>query len=364
MKLISNLFTELKGRETMKAGVLEELMCPLAIKEVPVPEYGTKDILIKVKQCGICVTDVRIATGARPVGELPFIMGHEGLGVVEETGTDVSQFQRGQRVLMNPLISCGMCDNCSVGRDNLCEHRRLIGISPGVQGVYAEYAVIPERNLYTLPDEISDSDGVLITSNLASAFHGVRRVDFKASETACIYGVGAIGKLLILILKAFGASLIIGVSRSEKTVRAAGDFGPDYMINSTEEDPVEKIKELTKGKGVDVAFEAAGKQEAIMQALSSTKIGGRTCILGVPFYRVVMDFGDQLGFFNEVSQKEATIVDAWGYTRQEFPMMINMVQKGLINFSPCTTKIIPLEEVNEGLRLNQEGLYSRVIIGF
>lgn len=349
----------------MKAAVLRELKSPLVIeKDVPIPEFGPRDVLMRVKQCGICVTDVRIASGARPVGELPFIMGHEGVGIVEEIGSEVSNFIKGDRVLMNPLVSCGMCKNCSSARDNLCENRKLIGISPGVQGVYAEYGVIPERNLYKLPGEVSYSNGVLITSNLASAFHGARRVDFKASETACIYGVGAIGKLLALVLKSFGASLIIGVVRSEKSLKAAAAFGVDYLINSKKEDPVKRIKELTGGKGVDAGFEVVGKHEAILQAIASTRAGGRTCILGVPFYHVIMDFEDELGFFHEICEKEATIINSWGYVRQEFPMMINMVKKGLIDFSPCRIKIIPIEEVNEGLKLNKEGLYTRVIIGF
>ena len=348
----------------MKAAVLTALKSPLVIEDVPLPEFGSKDVLIKVKQCGICVTDVHIASGARPVGQLPFIMGHEGVGVVEASGNEVTQFSKGDRVLMSPLVSCGMCANCSVGRDNLCEHRYLIGISPGRQGVYAEYAAIPERNLFKLPEEIPYSDGVLITSGLASSFHGARRADFKVSQTACIYGLGALGKLLVLVLKAFGASLVIGVARREKSLKDAENFGVDYLIDSSKQDPVEQIKKLTGGKGVDVGFEAAGNHEAILQAIASTRAGGRTCTLGVPFYHVIMDFKDDLGFFHEICEKEATIINAWGYLRQEFPMMVKMVEKGLIDFSPCRTKIIPLDEVNEGLRLSQKGDYTRIMIGF
>lgn len=348
----------------MKAAVLTELKSPLVIEDVPIPEFGSKDVLMRVKQCGICVTDVHISSGARPVGQLPFIMGHEGVGIVEEVGNEVTQFIKGERVVMDPLVSCGMCGNCSTGRDNLCERRLLIGISPGVQGVYAEYGVIPERNIFNLPEEIKYSDGVLITSGLASSFHGVRRADFKASETACIYGLGALGKLLVLVLKAFGASLIIGVVRREKSLKDIENFGVDYVINSSEQDPVEQIKKLTGGKGADVGFEATGNHEAILQAIASTRAGGRTCILGVPFYHVTMDFKDDLGFFHEICEKEATIINSWGYLRQEFPMMVKMVQKGLIDFSPCRTKIIPIEEVNAGIKLSQEGYYTRIIIGF
>jgi threonine dehydrogenase-like Zn-dependent dehydrogenase len=348
----------------MKAAVLRELKSPLVIEEVPIPEFGPHDVLLKVKRCGICVTDVHIANGARPVGKLPFVMGHEGVGIVEEVGKYVTGLKSGDRVLMNPLISCGMCDNCSVGRDNLCERRKLIGISPGVQGVYAQYGVIPERNLYKLPKEVPDSSGVLITSNLASAYHGARRANFIASETACIYGVGAIGKMLALVLKAMGASLIIGVVRSEHSYGETKKFGLDYVINASTANPVEQIKRLTKGKGVDVGFEVAGDHEALLKTIESTRSGGRVCTLGVPFYHVVMDFKDKLGFFHEICEKEATIINAWGYTRQEFPKMVNMVKKGIIDFSNCKIKTIPIEDVNQGLKLNQEGTYTRVIIMF
>jgi threonine dehydrogenase-like Zn-dependent dehydrogenase len=346
----------------MKAAVLRRLKSPLAIEDVPIPKVGPRDVLMRVKQCGICITDVRIASGARPVGNLPFIMGHEGVGVVEDVGKEVSQFSKGDCVLMNPMMSCGMCQNCSAGRDNLCDDRRLIGVSPGTQGVYAEYGVIPGRNVYRMPDEISFTDGALITSLLASAFHGVRRADFRASETACVYGVGAIGTLLMLVLRAFGASLIIGIDIREESLENAKNFGPDYLIDARKQDPVATVKELTGGKGVDVGFEVVGNHETILQAICSARSGGRTCILGVPFYHVMMDFKDPLGFFREICEKEATIINAWGYTRQEFPMMINMVRKNLINFSACRTKQIPLEDVNEGLRLNQEGGYTRVFL--
>ena len=348
----------------MKAAVLRELKSPLAVEDVSVPRYGSRDVLLKVKQCGICVTDIHIADGSRPVGQLPFIMGHEGVGVVEALGNEVSQFKKGERVLMSPLVSCGVCVNCSTGRDNLCERRWLIGISPGRQGVYAEYGVIPERNLFKLPKDISYSDGVLITSGLASSFHGARRADFKASETACIYGLGALGKLLVLVLRSFGASLIIGVVRRKESLKEVENFDIDYVIDSSQQDPVEQIKKLTGGKGVDVGFEAAGNHDAILQAIASTRAGGRTCTLGVPFYHVTMDFQDDLGFFREICEKEATLINSWGYLRQEFPMMVKMVKQGIIDFSPCKTKVISIEEVNEGMRLSKEGRYTRVIIGF
>jgi threonine dehydrogenase-like Zn-dependent dehydrogenase len=176
--------------------------------------------------------------------------------------------------------------------------------------------------------------------------------------------MGALGKLLALVLRAFGAALIVGVVRRAKSIADVDGFGLDEVIDSSQQDPVEAIKKLTAGQGVDVGFEAAGSHEAILQAIASTRAGGRTCSLGVPFYHVTMDFQNELGFFHEICEKEATIINSWGYLRQEFPMMVKMVQKGLIDFAPCRTKRIPLEAVNEGMQLSREGAYTRVIIGF
>jgi threonine dehydrogenase-like Zn-dependent dehydrogenase len=346
----------------MKAAVLKKVKEPLVIEDVPIPVAGPKEILMKVKQCGICITDIRMVSGVRPTGNLPFIIGHEGVGIVEEIGKEVTKFRKGDRVLINPMLSCGMCLNCSDGRDNMCESRKLIGITNGAPGVFAEYGVIPERNLYKLPDEVSFTDGVLINSVLSPAFHGVKRINFKASETTCVYGLGSLGTMVLLTLKAFGASQIIGIDINEQSLKNAEKFGIDYLINSKKEDPVKKIRELTGGRGVDVAFEVVGNHETILQAIYSTRHGGKTCILGVPFYHVVMDFKDDLGFFHEMSEKETSMIVAWGYTRQEFPMMLNMVKKGLIDFSPCRTKVISLKEVNEGLKLTQAGEFTRVII--
>jgi threonine dehydrogenase-like Zn-dependent dehydrogenase len=348
----------------MKAAVLKAVKEPLVIEDVPIPAVGPKDVLMKVKQCGICITDVKMVTGIRPTGNLPFIIGHEGAGIVEKVGKEVTHFKAGDRVLMNPLMSCGMCINCSAGRDNMCESRRFIGITNPCQGVYAEYGVIPERNVYKLPDEVSFTDGVLVNALLSPAFHGIKRMDFKASETACVYGLGSIGTMVVLALKAVGASQIIGVDVDEQKLKRAERFGLDYLINSKKEDPVKKIREITGGKGVDVGFEVVGNHQTILQAIYSTRQGGRTCILGVPFYHVVLDFKDELAFFHEMSEKEASVTISWGYTRQEFPMMLNMVKKGTVDFSPCRTKLIPLKEVNEGIKLAQAGEFTRVIIEF
>ncbi|HSB07173.1 MAG TPA: alcohol dehydrogenase catalytic domain-containing protein, partial [Thermodesulfobacteriota bacterium] len=126
----------------MKAAVLKKLKEPLVIEDVPIPSIGPKEVLMKVKQCGICITDIRMVSGVRPTGNLPFIIGHEGVGIIEKVGKEVTLFNKGDRVLMDPLLSCGMCVNCSVGRDNMCESRKLIGITDGAPGVYAEYGVI------------------------------------------------------------------------------------------------------------------------------------------------------------------------------------------------------------------------------
>lgn len=353
-----------KRVDRMKAAVLKKIGEPLNIEDVPIPNIGPKDVLIKVKLCGICITDIRMIRGVRPTGNLPFIIGHEGVGIIAEVGKEVTQFKEGERVVLDPLLSCGMCLNCSLGRDNICENRKMIGIDNGTQGVYAEYGLIPERNLYRLPDEVSFMDGVFISSLLSSAFHGVKRVDFKASETACIYGVGSIGTMVILALKAFGASQIIGVARSKKTLINAEKFAPDFLINSGEEDPVKKIRDFTGGRGVDVGFEVSGNPEAVLQTIYSTRVGGRTCILGVPFHRTILDFKEDLTFFKEMCQKEASVIFSYGYTRQEFPMMLNMVKKKLIDFTPCRTKIITLKEVNEGIKLAESGEFTRIIIEF
>lgn len=344
----------------MKAALLYKIGSPLVIEDIPIPQIRTTDVLVQVKACGICSTDRYILNGARPISQFPHILGHEGTGVVAKVGGEVKRFAEGDRVLMDCIISCGNCYYCSGGRDNLCSTiRKLIGISSGFPGAYAEYVKVPERNLFLLPEEISFQHGVIITSILSTAFHAVRRGDIVPSDTVVVYGCGPIGLSIIQLVILYGATKIIGIDILKERLELAKKAGATHTINAKQQDPVSVIQELTNGSGAHVVFEVVGDEETILRAVQSVCIGGQVILVGVQFKPIQLRFDN---YFGDINYKELSIMSIWGYQRREFPVLIELAMAKKIDFSHAILREMPLDMVNEGMEISKKGDIDRVII--
>ncbi|MBI4305819.1 MAG: alcohol dehydrogenase catalytic domain-containing protein [Chloroflexi bacterium] len=334
----------------MKAARLHAVETPLSIDEVPIPQPGPGEVLLQVKACGVCTSDRYVIKGRRPLKIYPHTLGHEVTGVVASVGDDVAEFRPGDRVFINPMVSCGRCEWCLDGQDNLCAQGRLIGLDDGMVGGYAEYMSLPAKNVHRLPDNVTFEQGVIITSILATGFHAVRKIGVDAGDTVAVFGVGAIGCCVVQSAKAHGATRVIAVDLSDSKLERARPYGADEGINASLVDPVAEIMARTSGRGVDVAFDVAGEKATIEGAIGSLRRGGRAALVGCTFTPVHLDFED---YFRGVACKEVTMSTIFAYQAREFPLMVELLRAGKIDLSLYSAITFPLAEVNAALEASE-----------
>lgn len=317
----------------------------VVFEEVPVPEVSDDDVLIEVRYCGICGSDLHTILDCLlyPAGTY---LGHEFSGVLAKVGKNVKGWKIGDRVTANPLYICGECYACRHGSLSQCEHgaERAIGAAAGLEyaGAFAKYVrvTIPERRLYRLPDEVSFEEGALVEP-LACSLHAVRISAFKVGEHAMVLGAGMIGLGVIAFLKRAGAGLIIATEINERRTAVARKVGADYVFNPREvTDLKEGVLELTGGKGVDVVFDCSGIPEAFRSATTFLRKGGQIIIKGIipretPI--IPMDFT-----FNEWDLKGSLC-----YYADEFPMVIDFLKRKDAPFKELITSKIKLSEIIE-----------------
>ncbi len=319
------------------------------IREVPKPEPKEKEVLIRVKTVGICGSDVHYYTqgriGSQQVISKPLIIGHELSGDVAALGKGVKGFRVGQRVVVEPAIPCGDCKVCREGRENICPDVRFLG-TPPVDGAFCEYIVIPEENVFPLPDQLSYGEGVMMEP-LAIGVYAVKLAHLIPGETVAILGSGPIGLVTLLAAKAAGAVLIFATDLVPERLNAAKKIGAHHTFNPEKEDIVKKIMEATKGRGVDVTFEAAGKEETVNQALKITALGGRVMIIGIPEV-------DAITYEPHQMRRKELLIQNVRRSLRNTETSIKLVQEGLINLKPLITHYYPLEKIGEAFELVSE----------
>ena len=273
--------------DTMRAAVLNE-PGDLEIREMPVPEPGHGEVLVRVRACGVCGSDLEIRDHGwlQDGAEYPLIPGHEWTGEVVATGPETSAFEVGDRVADETHGGCGYCRNCKRGRYTACLNygrhdrgHRHYGFT--VDGGYATYCAIRERNLHRLPEELSFREGTLITT-AACSLYGVERAGVEAGDTVAILGPGPIGLTAVQCARLRGAREVVVTGTREDRLTVARELGADHTVNVREEDPVEALRDLTDGVGPDVVLETAGVHETIRQAIEVVRPAGRVGIVGNP----------------------------------------------------------------------------------
>lgn len=327
----------------MKVARLHEFGQPVKVEEVPIPEeIGPHNVLVRVKACGICHTDLGIISGAIPSSELPIIPGHEPAGIIEKIGTAVKGLKAGDRVCVNSVISCGRCRYCVSGRWNLCIHPSNLGVD--WPGGWAEYMVAPAANCFILPDEISFEEGAIITDAVATTFHALKRGEVKTGDIVAVFGIGGVGINAIQMAKAFGAAKVIAVDRKEAKREMALAAGADEAVDLNAPDLIKQLRKLSGGEGVDVSLEFIGLASTIEKTIESVRRGGKAVIVGV-----------HTGTFqvraHPLVVKEIDIRGVWTVLQQDFPYVIELVKSGKLDLSKSITHRIPLDEVNRGLEI-------------
>jgi L-iditol 2-dehydrogenase len=265
----------------MKALLLTEYM-HLELTDVAVPSIEPQEVLIRVRSCGICGSDVHGIDGSTGRRIPPIVMGHEAAGVITEVGSQVSEWKPGDRVTFDSTVSCGECAFCRRGDVNLCDNRQVLGVSCGDyrrHGAFAEFVAVPARILYRLPDALSFDQAALIEA-VSVAVHAVNLTPIAPGDTAVVVGCGMIGQLTIQAAKAAGFAHVIGVDVDDARLAYAQAAGAEAVFNSRTSDVPAEIRARTEGRGADAVLEAVGMTAPIRTAIASVRKGGTVTLIG------------------------------------------------------------------------------------
>lgn len=321
----------------MKALVLEEYK-KLVVKDAPDPVAAEDEVRIKVEACGICGSDIHGFDGSSGRRQPPVIMGHEAAGVVESVGAAVGDIEPGLRVTFDPMLSCGECDYCQRGETNLCDSRKVLGVSCDEfkrDGAFAEYVTVPARNLYAVPDEVPFAHACM-TEPVTVATHAINRTPVKQGDTAVVVGAGMIGLLTLQALKVAGATTVIAVDLADEKLTVSKELGAAHTLNPKNDKVVEAIMDLTNGRGVDVAVEVVGATPTLQTAIDCTRRGGSITLVGNLAPKV--DFAMQAAV-----TRELTLYGSCA-SNTEFPDALKLMQSGQIQVDPLITARAKLEE--------------------
>ncbi len=325
---------------TMKAAVFEAVKV-VKVKEVPIPEIGDDDVLIKVKLTGICGTDWSIYNGWYSADKLPMIPGHEFSGVIAKVGKNVKAWKEGERVTADINMYCGNCYYCSQGNYLMCDQFTQLGIH--TDGTFAEYVKAPAKLLHHLPDNLSFEEGAFIEP-VSCCIHAAKAVNARVGGSMAIIGCG-LGVLhaRMAVLRACAPVIVIGDNK--KRLSIAKDMGADYTIDINEvADPVAEVKKLTDGRGADYVIEAVGSVKTYEQAFAMLRKGGTLSAFGITGEDDVMQihpFEFVLGE-KKITGSCAGIADDW-------PDAITLLEHGQIDPKPLFSMKVPLEDLEWAL---------------
>jgi propanol-preferring alcohol dehydrogenase len=326
------------------------------LHELPLPQVGAGDVLVRVKAAGICHSDAHYRAGISRVHPLPLTLGHEVAGVVEKTGSEVTQLEAGARVCVHYLSSCGACLYCQRGIEQFCQQGAMMGKYR--DGGYADFVVMPARSILRLPDEISFAHGAVLMCSSATCLHALNQARLKPGETVAIFGVGGLGSSAIQLAKAYGAARVFGVDIRKAKLELAQRLGA-IGINALEKDPVRELHTLTQGRGVDVALELVGLPLTMRQAVCCLAIKGRAALAGIT------EKSFEIGPYAELLNKEAEVIGVSDHLAQELPLLLEWARQGKLDLSKVVTRTVPLQAdaVNEMLdRLEGFDDLVRVVI--
>lgn len=338
-------------KEKMRAAVFEE-EGKVIVKTIDVPKiHYDNEVRIKVSQCGICGSDIRALT-IPPQYEYAknIVIGHEFVGEVEQIGKAVNLLAKGDRVVVHPNIGCGHCYFCRTGNVLLCSN--VVHLGNMIDGGMAEYCVVPQNQVFKIPDGMSDEDGIFVEP-IACVLNGITRAALRPGEDVVILGAGPMGLLHMLILRAAGARNIIISEILENRRKFAKVLGADICVDPESESLTEIVKEATEGLGADLVVDSVGI--LLPQAIDAARRGGKIISFGINEQKKVT--------LNQAETviKETNLIGAYA-AKLTFPLAIKLLQKKDFSVSELLTHKLPLEEVTKGIDLMKSGEAIKVSI--
>lgn len=332
----------METKDLKNKGAFMDKIDHFVINEIPVPEITPDQVLIRVEYVGICGSDVHYfhdgRCGTFVVGEEPFMLGHECAGTIVEVGSEVKNLVTGDRVCVEPGITCGKCEHCKSGEYNLCPDVKFLA-TPPIQGCNERYLAFPAELCYKLPDNMSTRVGALIEP-LSTCMYSARLSEVTVGDTVVILGAGCIGLLIMMCCKAKGASKVIICDLENIRLEKAKELGADYTINSREADVLAEVERLMNGRGADIVIEAAGNKITIAQTPFLVRQGGLILLVG-------MSAEEEITYnFGQIMAKEARIKSQFRFVNT-FPTAIAAVESGLIPLEKIVTHEFSFNDIQK-----------------
>ena len=340
----------------MRAVRLSQVGRPLEEAEVPFPEIGASDVLIRVGACGICHSDERYRAGISQMGRLPVTLGHEIAGRIEKVGSDVKHVTPGDRVCVHYLAHCGACEFCVRGLEQFCRTAQMIGKHR--DGGYAEFISVPGRNAFVLPDQISFEIGAIMMCSSATALHALNKARLKPGESIAIFGFGGLGFSAVQLARVFDCGQIYVVEINPAKLASAKTLGA-ITIDANKGNPVEQITDATNGKGVNVALELIGSAKTMRQAVQCLGALGRAALVGLTAESI------SIYPYAELINKEIEIIGVSDHLAAELPVLIEFARSGKVHFPPDALRFVDLdaEQINASLDAFQNSIdHIRTVI--
>jgi len=336
----------------MRALVLREYG-RLVVEDVPRPALQPDEALVRVRACGICGSDVHGMDGSTGRRIPPLIMGHEGAGEIAEVGPAAGDWKPGDRVTFDSTIYCGRCRHCLRGEVNLCDERRVLGVSCAEfrrDGAFAEFVAVPARILYRLPDNLGFEQAAMAEA-VSVAAHAVGRTPLAADASVAVLGAGMIGSLLIQLLRASGFGRIIAVDLDGGRLDLALRLGAAAVARADSPDLAGEVRRFGGGGGVDAAFDAAGLAATVGTAVAFVRKGGTVTLVGNAEARVDLPL-------QAVVTRQITLIGSCA-SAGEYPACLGLIASGRVDVAGFISAAAPLEEGPEWfrrLRAREKGL--------
>src|ERR1700730_15697312 len=322
----------------MKGLLLKQYM-DLEVTAFTQAEIGPLHVLVRVRSCGICGSDVHGLDGSTGRRIPPLVMGHEAAGMIAEAGRNVKDWKVGDRVTFDSTVSCGRCHFCRRGDINLCDNRQVLGVSCGDyrrNGAFAEFVAVPENILYRLPDALSFDHAAMIEA-VSIAVHAVNLTPRSLGDTAVVVGSGMIGQLTIQAAKVAGFSRVFAVDVDDAKLERARKLGADEAFHSTNCDAAAEIAARTGGQGADASLEAVGATDPIRTAIASVRKGGTVTLIGNIAPRIELPL--QAGVTRPIR------VQGQGASSGEYPACIALLSSGAIKVDTMISARTPLDRL-------------------
>jgi len=321
----------------MKALLLSQYK-QLELTDMPKPSAAADEVLIRVKACGICGSDVHGYDGSTGRRIPPIVMGHEAAGVVEQVGKDVKDLEEGDRVTFDSTVYCGRCFYCQRGQVNLCDNREVLGVSCGEysrMGAFAEYVAVPRRICYKLPEGLPFANSAMVEA-ISVAVHAVMLTPVVVNDAAVVMGTGMIGLLTLQAARIAGCGQIIAIDVDDTRLQTARDLGATHVFNAKKTDVVSEVKALTNGRGADVALECVGGTPTIQTAIDSVRKGGTVTLIGNISPKVEIPL-------QAVVSRQIRLQGSCA-SSGEYPICLDLLARGAIRVEPMLSAVAPLDE--------------------